>query len=196
VNVNTVNAGVPTSDEIANSNGKPSSGSRNKYLYLWVALAAAMMVAVQYGVALAVVVGVTMGSSSGGSGGGAYDSSFCSTFGGADGAKREVERIVALASSWYSRSGLCVQLQLISVEGKCNSRSNPYNRGDIESGCDGDGMRHGMLQCFENYWHTNRSNVSRDAAHLFRTQAFTDLSVGCAHILALCSVWAYGFQQP
>jgi hypothetical protein len=207
VNVNKVNAGVlpfVKTDSSANSDGKPSSGSRrNKYLYLGVALAAALMVAVPYGVG----VGVAMGASGrdGGDSGKpvqascsslrtiriaiAYDSSFCTTFGGADGAKREVERIVAMAStSWYSRPGLCVQLQIADLEGHCNSETDPYNRGDIESGYNG----LGMLHYFADYWHTSRSNVSRDTAHLFRTQSFTDDALGCAVCRSLCSRTAYG----
>jgi hypothetical protein len=206
VNVNTVHAGVPPSVETdlsANSDTKPSTGSRNKYLFLWVALTVALLVAVPYGVGVGVTMG-TRGGSDGDSGNSvqvscsslrniriaiAYDSSFCATFGGADGAKREVERIVAMAStSWYSRPGLCVQLQIVSLEGHCNSETDPYNRGDIESGCNG----YGMLDYFESYWNTHRSNVSRDAAHLFRTRSFTDWPYGCAYDRSLCETFAYG----
>jgi hypothetical protein len=222
VNANTVDAGVLPSDETdlsANSDGKSSSTSRNRYLYLWVALAVVL---------IGDRIPMCNASMNPKSGGGstllespaideelnicqqtgkrdeislqascsslrniriaiAYDSSFCATFGGADGAKREVERIVAMASSWYSGPGLCVQLQLVSLEGHCNSRTDPYNRGDIASG-----SPDGMLGFFANYWHTNRSNVSRDTAHLFRTQSFTNVSVGCAFNRSLCSSRAYG----
>jgi hypothetical protein len=203
VNVNTVNAGVLPSDKTdssTNSDGKPSSGSRNKYLYLWVAfLAATLPYCVDAGVAM---------RAWGGDGGDsekpvqascsslrpiriaiAYDSSFCTTFGGANGAKREVERIVAMASSsWYSRPGLCVQLQIVDLEGHCNSEIDPYNRGDIESGGNGEGMLH----YFAYYWQNHRSNVSRDVAHLFRTQSFTNGVLGCAYERSLCDGVAYG----
>jgi hypothetical protein len=206
VNVNTVNAGVRPYDETdssANSDSKPSIGSRNKYLCVLVALAAALMAAVPYGVGAGVATGAS-GGDVGDSGKPvqascsslrpiriaiAYDSSVCTTFGGADGAKREVERIVAMAStSWYSRPGLCVQLQIVNLEGHCNSETDPYNRGDIMSGCNG----YGMLHYFAIYWDNLRSNVSRDATHLFRTQSFTDGVAGCACVHTLCSRWAYG----
>jgi hypothetical protein len=203
VNVNAVDAAVHPPFEIPTPDGKPSSGSRSKYLSLWVALVVALLVAVPYGAG----VGVTMVARRGGGGHSgksvrascsslrniriaiAYDSSFCTSFGGADGAEREVERIVAVAStSWYSRPGLCVQLEIVNLEGHCNSETDPYNRGDIESGCSG----FGMLDYFENYWNTHRSNVSRDAAHLFRARPFSDWPFGCAYDRSLGESFAYG----
>jgi hypothetical protein len=206
--VNTVHTGVPpTTEKVLSVDSKvnlSSGSSRNKYLTLWVGLAVALLVAVPYGVG----VGMTMGARGDGSGDSgksvqancssmrniriaiAYDSSFCATFGGAVGAKREVERIVAMAStSWYSRPGLCVQLQIVHLEGHCNSETDPYNRGDIESGCN---AGYGMIYYFQNYWNAHRSNVSRDAAHLFRTRSFTDWPIGCAYDRSLCNTFAYG----
>jgi hypothetical protein len=123
----------------------------------------------------------------------AFDSSFCASFGGRDGATQEVERIVATAStSYYRRPGLCVNLQIVRLEGYCDSGSDPYNRGPILSGCNNEGM----LDFFQDFWEQNRRNIPRDAAHLFRSRPFTDQrTIGCAYTDALCGGAAYGVNN-
>lgn len=125
----------------------------------------------------------------------AFDSSFCSQFGGFSQAKAEVEKIVAFASTRFFRlPGLCVNLQIVHLEGYCSSSSDPYYKGDFPSGCNG----RGMLHEFQDFWNSNRNSVHRDAAHLFRNKLFSpDQGVaGCAYVDTLCDLKsAYGVND-
>ena len=52
-----------------------------------------------------------------------------------------------------------------------------------------------MLDWFKDYWNKNRKGVRRDVAHLFRNEAFTDSSIGCAFRKGLCNDEAYGVND-
>jgi len=121
----------------------------------------------------------------------AYDSSFCARAGGASNAWKKVTQIIGIASSRYRQQGLCLTLRASALEVNCDSSKDPYkNMRTSLSGCNGKGL----VQDFTYYWHDNRRNISRDAAHLFTGNKFTDGMVGCAGIETLCK-YAYGVES-
>ena len=131
----------------------------------------------------------------------AYDSSFCSLYGGHNKAAKKVLNIVSLASNRYRQQGLCLKLRVSALEGHCDVNTDPYvQMRHQQSGCAGydallqvnfvytfsDFSSHIFPKDFTSYWHYNRKQIPRDAAHLFVGKQFQDAKIGCAGIGTLC----------
>ena len=99
-----------------------------------------------------------------------YDATFCSWTGGASNAWNKITQIVSMASAKFQQD-LCVSIKISALEGHCNYSLDPYRKMRTQySGC----AHKGLLQDFTKYWHYNRKDIPRDAAHLFVGKQFTD----------------------
>ena len=119
----------------------------------------------------------------------AFDSSFCAREGGSvSSTKSSVQNIVAAASVYYQRQGVCTKIMISHLEGNCSSGADPY-RSMVSSGdmtCSNASSRD-ILRNFKGYWRQNRSSINRDAAHLFFSKTITGrATIGCAGTNGLC----------
>jgi len=126
----------------------------------------------------------------------AYESSFCSKNSGTKSASdQKVIQVVAGVSIKYQQTGLCTKVNIVYMEGYCDSATDPYKEFvDLNnSGCG----NIGLLQGFQGYWNANRQNVKRDDAQLFSGSGLEceqdgRCVIGCAYTGALCGSFAYG----
>ncbi|CAJ1924303.1 unnamed protein product [Cylindrotheca closterium] len=124
----------------------------------------------------------------------AYDSSFCSQVarGSPDTARSVVEAAVARAALLFEE--ICIRVRLSHLEGYCTASQDPY-RTAMATNDIGCGSRRGALQVFQNIWQNSRTNINRDAAHLFYGTNFPGSAIGCASTPALCNSQSYGVNQ-
>ncbi len=105
----------------------------------------------------------------------AFDSTFCAKDGGGSFslAKQEAENIVAQASVFYQRQGVCGKIKIKHLEGNCNASSDP-NRYILSNVGTCRALAH-----FRRFWLKNRSSISCDSAHLFFNEK-KGSTMGCA----------------
>jgi len=128
----------------------------------------------------------------------AYESSFCSKNSGTKSASdQKVIQVVAGVSIKYQQTGLCTKVNIVYMEGYCDSATDPYKKYvDLNnSGCGNSGL----LQGFQNYWNDNRKDIKRDDAQLFSGTGLEcnngSCVIGCAYVGTLCGSNAYGVNN-
>jgi hypothetical protein len=126
----------------------------------------------------------------------ATDSSFCSGVGGSANVAAKVQSIIADVATDYEQSNLMFTAKISHLEFFCSQTNDPYKACiDLNaSGCDN---TYGLLDCFQLYWQSNRSAVSRDVAQLFSGKSLecrTDgCVIGCAYVGTACdNNWGFG----
>ena len=122
----------------------------------------------------------------------AYEHLFCDAFGGPVQANAVVQAIVADISLKYQQEGLCTKVSLSHLDGNCDANDDPYavvfeTNGNENAIC---GNPISQLRIFQDYWRNNKSNVRRDAAHLFHGYPHSTRTIGCAYIGVLCNTFS------